>query len=448
MPKMLSYTPIDEIPKIHEELRQAFRSRRSRDIAFRKQQLLQLCYLIEDNQDRLKEAFKADLGRPAEEAEMLEINGTLLELKDAYDNVEKWAAPERAAFNMLWFAMSPTTRKEPKGVVLLISPFNYPVYLLLCPLAGAIAAGNAVLMKPSELSSATAALLTELMPKYLDPELSEAKQEPDHELHQLCLSPDYVLVPEWFQDTFVNALKEAYYELHPVDPKESGLVCRMVNERHAVRVKRLIDETKGTIVFGGEVDLTTKYAAPTLIKDVRGDDSLMSEELFCPFLPVVPVKDVDEAIAFINANDHPLNIYVFTNDSAFKEKVFDNTQSGTVAANDVILHVMATGVPFGGVGPSGSGYTTGKYVFDTFTHQRCELDNPNWMDPLLMAARYTPYKPGPLAILNMLLHPSLPPCNGGRGLFKNLSLGLILSLVGAVSAYLVSLRMSGRGLSS
>lgn len=104
-------------------------------------------------------------------------------------------------------------------------------------------------------------------------------------------------MPEYFQDTFVEALKNAYAsplvdvllsrlsdgavprykEMHPTEPRETGMVSRMVNETHAKRVKRLIDETKGTIVFGGEVDVEAKYVAPTLVKDVKGDDSLMSE---------------------------------------------------------------------------------------------------------------------------------------------------------------------------
>jgi len=73
----------------------------------------------------------------------LELNGTLLEIKETYDNIEKWAATEKAPFSLLWFAMSPATRKEPKGVVLLISPFNYPVYLMLCPVVS-VPSKNAV----------------------------------------------------------------------------------------------------------------------------------------------------------------------------------------------------------------------------------------------------------------------------------------------------------------
>ncbi|EED77241.1 predicted protein, partial [Postia placenta Mad-698-R] len=149
----------------------AFKSGKTRSLAFRKEQLLQLCYLLEDNHERFAQAFRIDLGRPSEESELVELTGTLTELKDAYDNVEKWASPEKAPFSWLWFAMSPRTRKEPKGTVLIIGPFNYPVYLILCPLAAAIASGNTVLLKPSELCEATALLITELLPQYLDPEI-------------------------------------------------------------------------------------------------------------------------------------------------------------------------------------------------------------------------------------------------------------------------------------
>ena len=166
---MLSYTPVEDIPRvrgarngylltrschfiyfqIHRDLREVFRTGKTRSVAFRKQQLLNLCYLVEDNWEQFKDALQSDLGRPREEAEVyvhlscsvscshmgssLELNGTLLELKEAYDKVEKWAAPEQAPFSWLWFATSPHVRNEPKGVVLLISPFNYPLYLLLVP---------------------------------------------------------------------------------------------------------------------------------------------------------------------------------------------------------------------------------------------------------------------------------------------------------------------------
>ncbi|CCM02302.1 uncharacterized protein FIBRA_04392 [Fibroporia radiculosa] len=451
------YTPLEKIPQVHEGLKKAFRSGKTRPIAFRKTQLLKLCHLVQDNLQRFKDALLADLGRPANETDFLELNGVLIEVKKAYDNVEKWASTEKPPFSLFWFSMSPHIRKEPKGVVLLISPFNYPVYLLLCPLAAAIAAGNAVLLKPSELCTTVAALLTELLPKYLDTEVYEivnggveettkilelpfnhilytgngnvgrivataaAKHltpvtlelggkspcviDPDCDVKvaakrimwgrlvnsgQLCISPDYVLVPKDFQDTFVEALKQAYEELHPTDPLKSGMLSRIVNERHVLRLKRLLDNTKGTVVFGNKVELSER-------------------EIFGPILPVVPVKDVDAAIEFINERDNPLVLYVFTRNRDFKKKVLNNTLSGTASINEVIMGCQAEGLPFGGVGASGYGYTTGQAAFNTFTHMRSTVENPTWADSLLLHARYTPYKSAPLRRLTWMLRPSIPP---------------------------------------
>ncbi|KZT02538.1 NAD-dependent aldehyde dehydrogenase [Laetiporus sulphureus 93-53] len=454
----LTYTPIEDIPQIYETLQKGFRSGKTKSIAYRKEQLAQLSYLIHDNKARFREAFTADLGRPAEEVDMLELSVVLAEMNDLYDNVAKWSATEKAPFDASWFLMSPAIRKEPKGVVLIIAPFNYPVMLALGPLASAMAAGCAVVVKPSELTPTISGLMGELMPKYLDQDMYQMvngsipettrllELKWDHIMYtgsgrvakiisvaaaqhltpvtlelggkspvvidpkcdvntaakrilwgkianagQICLAPDYVLVPRDFQDTFVAAVQRAYKEFFATGAKPD-VMSHIVTTAHTQRIKRLIDETKGTVVFGGKVDLDGRWVEPTLVKDVKGDDSLMSEEIFGPVLPIIPVKDVDEAIEFINARDDPLGLYIFSNDSAFKAKVIDNTRSGGASVNEVVVHFATHGLPFGGIGPSGYGYGHGKYGFDTFTHLRSTLDNPNWIDTILMSGRYPPYK--------------------------------------------------------
>ncbi|KII87702.1 hypothetical protein PLICRDRAFT_112150 [Plicaturopsis crispa FD-325 SS-3] len=457
MAPSLVYTPLEEIPKIRDHLRAGFKSGKTKSIAYRKEQLLGLAYLIKDNTTALEDAIREDMGRHALETAVADIGGMIVEAKVAYDNVEKWAKTERAPFNFNYAAMRPSIRKEPKGVVCIIGPFNIPVWLLLGPLAGAIAAGNACVLKPSEMAPATAALITELLPRYLDPELygvvnggvAETTRllelQWDHILYtgngkvgrivsiaaakhltpvtlelggknpvvidpkcdlavaakrilwgkaanagQLCVCPDYVLIQPEVQDKFIAALKEAHDTFYPEGPAKSESMGRIINATHFKRVKTLLDNTKGTIAFGGETDEATRYIAPTVVTNVTGDDSLMSEEIFGPVLAVISVKDVDEAIEFINARDHPLAVYVFSQDAAFKSKVFDNTQSGSALANDVVIHPVIDGLPLGGVGPSGSGMHTGKYSFDTFTHLRATIDSPKFVD-IVMNARYPPY---------------------------------------------------------
>ncbi|KAG9105138.1 hypothetical protein FRC07_009578, partial [Ceratobasidium sp. 392] len=141
MSKELAYTPIDEIEKIHSRLNATFKSGKTKPVAARKEQLLKLAYMIKDNVEAIQKALAADLGRPKLEANFLEISPLIKEAIDVYKSVDKWAKPESAPFSINFAAMKPVIRKEPKGAVLIISPFNYPVWLALSPLIGAIAAG-------------------------------------------------------------------------------------------------------------------------------------------------------------------------------------------------------------------------------------------------------------------------------------------------------------------
>jgi aldehyde dehydrogenase (NAD+)/aldehyde dehydrogenase (NAD(P)+) len=468
----LVYTPLEDIPTILSELRQGFLSGKLRPIAYRKYQILQLAYLLQDNSQRFQDALAADLGRPPLEAHTLDIAPSLSEIKNYYANVEKWSKPDRPPLSFNYTAMRPLVRKEGKGVVLIICPFNYPLFLSLGPIAAALAAGNAVVLKPSELTPAVSSLFSELFPKYLDPQLvrvvngaipetskllelqwdhilftgsgavgkivasAAAKHltpvtlelggkspviiDPNCDLKtaarrilwgkfanagQTCVAPDYILVPKGFQDTLVESLKETHARFYPEG--DEGHFSRLVSPRAFSRVNKLLKDSKGTIVFGGETKEETKYIAPTVLKDVQPDDSLMSEELFGPVLPILTVENVDEAISFINAHDHPLAIYVFSQDPAFKAKVFNNTQSGAAVANETLFHCAVDGLPIGGIGPSGYGAHTGKYGFDTFTHFRATMDSPSWLDKLL-SGRYPPYTAKKQKDMLRFLTPSLP----------------------------------------
>ncbi|THH14250.1 hypothetical protein EW146_g6054 [Bondarzewia mesenterica] len=474
-------TPIDQIPLIRSELQKAFRSGKTRPIAYRKQQLLALAYLVKDNIKLFQEALAADLGRHFVETSVLELGSTLTDAKVAYDNVTKWSKTERASWSFNWFLMKPTLRKEPKGVVLIISPFNYPIWLSLGPLAGAIAAGNAVVLKPSEQTPAYSALLAELVEKYLDndvvkviigavPETTKVLELPwDHILYtgggrvarivltaaaqtltpvttelggkspvfidpncdlktaarrlmwgkvsnagQTCVAPDYVLVQREFVPKLVEACKQVLNKFFPEGAEKSDSFSRIISISQFERITGLLKSTKGEIVYGGGSNADKKFIEPTIVIGVDGADSLMSEEIFGPILPIVPVDSLDEAIEFVNARDHPLALYVFSQDPKFKAKVFDNTQSGSAVANECMLQTVAEGLPFGGIGPSGSGAHTGKFTFDIFTHVRASLDNPSWLD-MIMSGRYPPYTVGKKSqALEALTFPSLPPRNAGN----------------------------------
>ncbi|KAJ3736030.1 NAD-aldehyde dehydrogenase [Lentinula guzmanii] len=476
MSDQLVFTPLDEIEKIYNELKATFASGKSRPIPYRRYQLLQLAYMLKDNIKLFEDALEADLGRPQLEARMLDIDPSLVEIKSTLAGFEKWARQESAPFSINFSPMRPVIRKEPKGIVLIISPFNYPLFLTIPLMASAIAAGNAVVIKPTENTPATTALLANLAEQYLDTSLVRVIKggvqettklleytwefiERDHVLGggkvgkliaaagaktlspvslevrkspvfvdskcdlkttakrllwgkaanagQTCVAPDYVIVQRDFQEKFVEALQDVYREFYPSKASASGQMSRMVSPQAFTRVNNLLKNTKGTIVLGGDTDETTKYIGPTVVKDVKPEDCLMSEEIFGPILPIMPVSSIDEGLAYVNAHDHPLSVYVFSQDSAFKAKIFDNTQSGSASANETIIHPAAYGLPFGGIGPSGSGYHTGKYGFDMFTHLRSSLDAPGWLD-MLLGFRYPPYTAAKIKAMGRLMNPTFP----------------------------------------
>ncbi|KAH7107928.1 NAD-dependent aldehyde dehydrogenase [Auriculariales sp. MPI-PUGE-AT-0066] len=164
-------TSLEEIPQIRTRLRSTFATGRTRQIAYRKTQLAQLGYLLQDNRQRFYDALKRDFYRQELETELLEFSTVIDAALRAHSNVAKWTRPESAPLTFNSYFASPMIYKEAKGTVLIVGPFNFPIYCNFLPLIGAIAAGCAVVLKPSEHTPATSALLTELFPKYLDPDM-------------------------------------------------------------------------------------------------------------------------------------------------------------------------------------------------------------------------------------------------------------------------------------
>jgi aldehyde dehydrogenase (NAD+) len=154
------------ISSIVQQSRQAFDSGITRPLAWRKAQLETMITMLEKHQDELSAALKVDLGRGVEEAWLYDIGFTITEVKLMLKNLKKWTAPRKVPTPMVTKPGSSMRIPQPLGVVCVIAPWNYPVQLLLIPAAGAIAAGNAVVMKPSEVSSETSRVLAKIVPQY------------------------------------------------------------------------------------------------------------------------------------------------------------------------------------------------------------------------------------------------------------------------------------------
>ena len=154
------------ISSIVQQSRQAFDSGITRPLAWRKAQLQTMITMLEKHQDELSAALKVDLGRGVEEAWLYDIGFTITEVKLMLKNLKKWTAPRKVPTPLVTRPASSMRVPQPLGVVCVIAPWNYPVQLLLIPAAGAIAAGNAVVMKPSEVSSETSRVLAKIVPQY------------------------------------------------------------------------------------------------------------------------------------------------------------------------------------------------------------------------------------------------------------------------------------------
>jgi aldehyde dehydrogenase (NAD+) len=161
---------LQEIPAVVDRLRAAFRSGRTKPLSWRRAQLGALRAMLTEQQDAFAAALFADLAKNADEANRTEIHFTVREIDHTLANLDAWLAPEDAELPERLLPGRGVVLREPLGVVLVIGPWNYPLQLVLAPLVGALAAGNAAVIKPSELAPATTAAIARYVPQYLDQE--------------------------------------------------------------------------------------------------------------------------------------------------------------------------------------------------------------------------------------------------------------------------------------
>ncbi|KAI8456181.1 Aldehyde/histidinol dehydrogenase [Phakopsora pachyrhizi] len=166
--KGLDYTPIDQIETAYRTVANGHSSGITKSFSWRLHQLKQLAYLLQENETLLEDALEIDLGRPRQETRIAELNGATYEVMNAIKNLKHWTKPTSVKTDLMWKVYEPKIFHEPKGVVLIISPWNYPVTLLIGPLVGAIAGGNSLIIKPSENCPATTSLMTRLIESYMD----------------------------------------------------------------------------------------------------------------------------------------------------------------------------------------------------------------------------------------------------------------------------------------
>ena len=445
-------------------LRDTFDSQLTRPLAWRRAQLLALRRLLVERETELADALQQDLGKHPTERHTTELGFTHNEIDFTLKHLAKWSRSAKVRVPLTLQPASARVTPQPLGVVLVLSPWNYPVQLLLAPLCGALAAGNCVLLKPSELAPATSAALARWLPEYLDPDAVAVveggkdvttallRERFDHifftggaavakivmaaaahhltpvtlelggkcpaivsdgdlraiarrlafgkflNAGQTCVAPDYLLVTRPNVEPLLRHLREVLVEFYGTDVADSRDYGRIINEAHFDRLTGYLDGAD--VVIGGGSDRARLTIEPTVVMAPPPTSPLMSEEIFGPILPIIPIDDVDAALCYIREHPAPLAAYVFTERADVRNAVESRVQAGAIGINICAAHLAVPGLPFGGVGASGMGAYHGKHSFDTFSQLRPVFSKSTRLDTLRVA--YPPYSAAKSALLRRL----------------------------------------------
>ncbi len=216
---------------------------------------------------------------------------------------------------------------------------------------------------------------------------------------QACLAPDYVFVPKEQLDTFVNTCVSFYSQLFPTI-KDNPDYSSVVNARHQQRLLNYIRDAREKGAKVVEINPANEdfsqqkpgmHKIPmTLVINPTDDMLCMQEELFGPMLCIKAYSDVQECIQYINHRPRPLGLYYFGEDAAEERLVLDQTISGGVTLNDVMLHTSCEDLPFGGIGHSGMGAYHGIDGFRTFSHARAVYKQTK-LDIMKLSGMLPPY---------------------------------------------------------
>ncbi|HEX3583806.1 MAG TPA: aldehyde dehydrogenase family protein [Thermoanaerobaculia bacterium] len=395
------------------------------------------------HRDEIRAALWNDYRKPPAEVDLSEIYPVVGEIRHARRRLRRWMAPHRVGAPLALLGSRSRIVYQPKGVVLIISPWNFPFNLSLGPLVSAVAAGNCVMLKPSEMTPHASACMKRILGELFD-ENEVAVIEGDASVSEALLRKkfDHIFftgsprVGRIVMKMAAEHLTPVTLELGGKSPVivdrsanldeaakkvawgkffNSGQICIapdyllvdesiravfteklraavdamgadsrgvLVNEQHAARVRKLIGETG----LGREMP-------PTIVEDVAPDSPVMQQEIFGPVLPLVTYRSLDDAIDLIDAREHPLVLYIFSRSKRFVRDVIRRTRAGGTVVNDTLIHFYQLNLPFGGIGESGIGKAHGWFGFEAFSNARGVLEQPTRLSAIqLLYPPYTKFK--------------------------------------------------------
>lgn len=434
---------IERMYGIFEKQKNMFETVPYLDIEARKIKLNLLKKQIIRFQDLITTALSQDFSsRSVDESKLLDLLGPVLEIEHAIRCLKRWMRPSKRHTELLFFSNRLRVQYQPKGVVGIIVPWNFPVYLALGPLIAALAAGNRVMIKLSDITPNTNNILKRMIEEIFnenevavfggdiqDPAafttlpfdhiiftgspavghlvmraaadhltpvtlelggkspafvsrnypLEDAAKRIIHgkatNCGQICVAPDYALVPNDKIDQFVNACKANFNSMYGQKINKNPDYTSVINDRHLHRLFGILDDAKAK---GAQIIACASYDRERdqrrmpvhIVLNCTADMLIMKEELFGPVLPVLGYDQIDDAIAYIKAAERPLALYCFTHDRNEQDLILKHTHSGGVTINDWGWHVVNHDAPFGGIGNSGMGSYHGEEGFRELSHAK------------------------------------------------------------------------------
>lgn len=422
----------------------------SNDYQYRLKKLVKLKEVITNNITLISEALFLDLGKDETESYLTEISLVLGELNYLIKNLKNLMKPKKVKTPLSLFPAKSFLVAEKLGVVLVISPWNYPFLLALNPVLAAFAAGNSVILKPSEFISHTNEVIIKIIDEvFIKEEVSVVLGEVKETTELLTNRFDHIFftgstnVGKVIMQAASKHLTPITLELGGKSPvivfKDSNLKLaakriafgKLINAGQTCiapdyllieenlkqefidyfnyyveefyskeplnsnnypkiinekNLKRLEGLIEPSKIISGGRFNESKLT-PTLV-DASYDDLIMQEEIFGPILPIITFKDIETVEEHLLKSEKPLAMYVFTNSKFYKNYFTKTFSSGSLVFNDTIVQFANLNLPFGGVGSSGMGKYHGIESFKTFSHYKAILDKKTYLD---VKMRYQPY---------------------------------------------------------
>lgn len=448
---------------IIQRQRDFFNSNATKDINFRKNQLKKLKRILKENEKDLDEAIYKDFKKSSFDNYVSELSILYHDIDEAISKVKKWAKRRSVKTNLLNMPASSYIIPEPLGVTLVIGAWNYPYQLSIAPAIASIAAGNTVILKPSEIPVHTSNIMAKLINENFDPEffkvieggVSETQKILDQKFDKIFftgsthvgkivyqaaakhLTPVTLELggksPAFFTEKcdmkigvkrmiwakFLNAgqtcvapdyilvhrsRKDEFLKLAKEEIENSHFNFdndNYVQIINKANMHRLIGMMEGSKIYsGGNFNIEERYFEPTLLNDVSFEDNVMQNEIFGPILPVIEYEDLGKIISEVKKRPKPLSLYIFSKERNVINRILNEISFGGGAINDAVMHLTNTNMGFGGVGDSGTGSYHGIYGFNTFSHFKSILDRSTLIEPNL---KYHPHTKNKLKMIKMIL---------------------------------------------